>query len=256
LALIETLFQSLIRHHPKGQGGLVKDFEGNVAARVQKSVEEEAEAVEASPGGGEDSVAGNSRQQKKKAEDSAKPTLVVVIGALFDCMAAELNRVWTMEVKANGAEFVLPAPLLTALLEEECCLASISDLLITLQLPEVANTAWGYALASAAAETSLKDLNFSRSDFAEVHGCPRLTRARFVHSVGRRTVGRRLPRRSDHHRQRSRALLIPWVNSRRCSFKRHLTGSRAEAQVHVGICCMVALRRPPSPHKWNITHQG
>jgi hypothetical protein len=61
-----------------------------------------------------------------------------------------------------------------------CCLAAISDLLIALQLPEVANTAWGYALASAAAEAALEDLGFSRNDFAEVHGCPRLTKARFV----------------------------------------------------------------------------
>jgi hypothetical protein len=118
---------------------------GNAAARAKRNVAVEVEAVEASPGGGEDSVAGRSRQQKRKAEDSAKPTLVIAIGALFDCMAAELNRARTMEVKANGAEFVLPAPLLTALLEEHCCLAAISDLLITLQLPEVANTAWGYA---------------------------------------------------------------------------------------------------------------
>jgi hypothetical protein len=72
-----------------------------------------------------------------------------------------------MEVKTGGAEFVLPAPLLTTLLENECCLAAISDLLITLQLPEVANNAWGYALASAAAEAALKDLGFSRDDLAE-----------------------------------------------------------------------------------------
>jgi hypothetical protein len=147
LALIETLFRSLIRHQPRGQGGLVKDFEGNVAARAKRDVEAEVEVVEANPGGGGDSpVAGRSRLQKRKAGDPAKPTLVVVIGALFDCMAAELSRVWTTEVHANGAEFVLPAPLLTALLEEHCCLAAISDLLITLQLPEVASTAWGYAL--------------------------------------------------------------------------------------------------------------
>jgi hypothetical protein len=116
-------------------------------------------------------------------------------------MAAELNRVWTMEVQANGAEFVLPAPLLTALLEKHCCLAAISDLLITLQLPEVANTAWGYALASAAAEAALKDLRFSRNDFAEVHGCPRLTKARFAVCAALEDEwgGLRPTRRNDHH---------------------------------------------------------
>ena len=35
-------------------------------------------------------------------------------------------------------------------------------------------------LASAAAEAALKDLGFSRDDFAEVHGCTRLTKTRFV----------------------------------------------------------------------------
>jgi hypothetical protein len=181
LALIETLFRSLVRHHPRRQVGLVEDFEVNVAARLKSKAVAEAEVVEASPDGGGSSVGGSStRQQKKRAEDSGKPTLVIVIGALFDCLAAALNRVWTLEVETGGAEYVLPAPLLTTLLENECCLGDISDLLITLQLPEVANTAWGYALASAAAETALKDLGFSRDDFAEVHGCTRLTKMRFV----------------------------------------------------------------------------
>jgi hypothetical protein len=83
LALIETLFRRLIRLSlslsdivlSKGQGGLVKDFEVNVAARVKRNVVAEAEVVETSPGGGEDSVAGRSRQQKKKAADSAKPMI-------------------------------------------------------------------------------------------------------------------------------------------------------------------------------------
>ena len=33
LALIETMFRGLIRHHPKGQGGLVKDFEGQCSSK-------------------------------------------------------------------------------------------------------------------------------------------------------------------------------------------------------------------------------
>ena len=54
LALIKTLFRSLIRLSlslsdivlSKGQGGLVKDFEVNVAARVKRNVVAEAEVVE------------------------------------------------------------------------------------------------------------------------------------------------------------------------------------------------------------------
>jgi hypothetical protein len=33
LALIETMFRGLITHHPKGQGGLVKDFEGQCSSK-------------------------------------------------------------------------------------------------------------------------------------------------------------------------------------------------------------------------------
>ena len=103
LALIETLFRSLIRLSlslsdivlSKGQGGLVKDFEVNVAARVNRNVVAEAEVVETSPGGGGGFCG---RALEAAEEEGCRPsqaydTLVIVIRGLFDCMAAELNRV-------------------------------------------------------------------------------------------------------------------------------------------------------------------
>jgi hypothetical protein len=181
LALIETVFRGLVRHHAGGQVGLVKDFKANVTTRVKSQAEAEVEIVETEAGG--EGSSGSTRNAKRKEKGkAAELTLEIVIGALFGAMATELNRLWTMEVLANGAVFVLPAPLLTTLLEKECCLATISDLFITLQVPEVQNTAWEYALASAAAETALKDLGFSCADFAAVQGCPPMTKARFVQS--------------------------------------------------------------------------
>jgi hypothetical protein len=157
LALIETVFRGLVRHHAGGQVvGLVKDFKANVTTRVKSQAEAEVEIVETEAGG--EGSSGSTRNAKRKEKGkAAELTLEIVIGALCGAMATELNRLWTMEVLANGAVFVLPAPLLTTLLEKECCLATISDLFITLQVPEVQNTAWEYALASAAAETALKE---------------------------------------------------------------------------------------------------
>jgi hypothetical protein len=177
--LIETVFRSLVRHHPGRQGGLVKDFKANVTTRVKRQEAVEVEVVATDAGG--KGVAGSTRQSDQKAKEAAEGlTLEIVAGALLDAMAFELNRLWTTEVLANGAVFTLPAPLLTTLLEEKCCLDTITDLLITLQVPEVPDTAWQYALASTAAETALRVRGLSCADLATVQGCSLMTKARFV----------------------------------------------------------------------------
>jgi hypothetical protein len=179
LALIETVFRSLVRHHPGRQKGLVKDFKANVATRAKRQAAAEVEVVATDAGG--KGVAGATRQSDQKAKEATEGvTLEIVVGALLDSIAFELNRLWTTEVLANGAVFTLPAPLLTTLLEEKCDLDTISDMLITLQAPEIPDTAWQYAQASTAAESALRDLGFSCADLATVQGCSLTTKVRFV----------------------------------------------------------------------------
>jgi hypothetical protein len=84
--------------------------------------------------------------------------------------------------KKVGPKDILPFPLLVALLEEQCSLSAVDDLLITLApgSPDTARSAWGFAIACTAAEAALKGLGFSRKSFDSVRGSSLKSKARMV----------------------------------------------------------------------------